>query len=83
MAYGSSQARCRIGAVADDLHHSHSNAGSEMHLQPTPQLTQCWILNLLSKARDPTHILMGASWVYYCWATMGTPILSITFRERV
>ena len=38
-AYGSSQARGPVGAVATDLHHSHSNAGSELHLQPTPQLT--------------------------------------------
>ena len=39
MAYGGPQARGQIGAVAADLHHSHSNAGSEPHLQPTPQLT--------------------------------------------
>jgi len=38
-AYGGSQARGRIGAVATGLHQSHSNAGSEPHLQPTPQLT--------------------------------------------
>ena len=38
-AYGGSQARGRIGAVAAGLHHSHSNAGSKPHLQPTPQLT--------------------------------------------
>ena len=29
VAYGSSQARGQIGAVATNLHHSHSNAGSE------------------------------------------------------
>jgi len=39
MAYGDSQARGRIGAVATSLHQSHSNAGSEPRLQPTPQLT--------------------------------------------
>ena len=38
-AYGGSQARGRIGAVAASLNHSHSNAGSETYLQPTPQLT--------------------------------------------
>ena len=37
-AHGSSQARDRIGAAAAGLHHSHSNVGSEPHLQPTPQL---------------------------------------------
>ena len=39
MAYGDSQARGQIGAVATGLHHSHSNKGSELCLQPTPQLT--------------------------------------------
>ena len=32
MAYGSSHARGRIGAVASGLHHSHSNAGSKLCL---------------------------------------------------
>ena len=36
-AYGGSQARGRIGAVATSLRQSHSNAGSESRLQP--QLT--------------------------------------------
>ena len=31
-AYGGSQARGLIGAVAAGLHHSHSNTGSEPHL---------------------------------------------------
>ena len=39
-AYGDSQARGLIGAVAAGLHHNYSNA---------------WILNLLSKVRDRTH----------------------------
>ena len=39
VANGGSQARGQIGAVATGLHHSHSNAGSKSHLQPTPQLT--------------------------------------------
>ena len=38
MAYGSSQARGWIGAIAASLHHSHSNAGSGPCLWPTPQL---------------------------------------------
>ena len=37
-AYGGSQARGPIGAVATCLHHSHSNTSSELHLQPIPQL---------------------------------------------
>ena len=35
MAYGSSRARCQIGAAASGLHYSHSNAGSEPCLRPT------------------------------------------------
>ena len=38
-AYGSSQARGRIGATAASLHHSHSNARSEPYLQTISQLT--------------------------------------------
>ena len=45
VAYGDSQARGQIVAVAG-LHHSSG---------------QCWILNSLSKARDQTCALMDAS----------------------
>ena len=38
-AYGGSQARGLIQAVATGLHYSHSNARSKPHLQPTPQLS--------------------------------------------
>ena len=38
MAYGDSQARGQIGAVAAGLHHSYSNEGSKSHQQTTPQL---------------------------------------------
>ena len=34
------------------------------------------ILNPLRKDRDWTYILMVTSWVYFCWATMGTPEIS-------
>ena len=37
-AYGGSQARGLTGAVATGLRQSHSNAGSELRLRPTPQL---------------------------------------------
>ena len=39
VAYGASQIRGLIGAVAAGLHQSHGNAGSELHMRPTPQLT--------------------------------------------
>ena len=38
-AYGNSQARGRIRAIADGLYHGHSNSGSEPSLQPTPKFT--------------------------------------------
>ena len=38
VAYGGSQARGSIRAVASSLHQSHINVGSEPSLQPTPQL---------------------------------------------
>ena len=37
-AYGGSRSRCLIGAVATGLRQSHSNAGSEPRLRPTPQI---------------------------------------------
>ena len=39
MPYGGSQAKGLIGAVAAGLRQSHSNAGSDPCLRPTPQLT--------------------------------------------
>ena len=60
-AYGDSQPRGPIGAVAASLQHSHSNTRSEQHLWATPQLTAMPIPNLLSKARDRTHDLMDPS----------------------
>ena len=38
VAYGSCQARGRIGAAAAGLHHSHNNVGSKLHLITLPQL---------------------------------------------
>ena len=38
-AYGGSQVRGPIGAVAAGLRHSHSNTGSGPRLQSSPQLT--------------------------------------------
>ena len=39
VAYGGSQARGPIGAVAAGLHQSHSNSGFEPRLGPIPQFT--------------------------------------------
>ena len=38
VAYGSSQVKGGIRPAAASLHHSHSNARSEPHLQPMPWL---------------------------------------------
>ena len=54
VAYGSSQARGRLGAAAAGLHHSHSNTKSESRLRHTHTHSswQLQILNPLSEVRD-------------------------------
>ena len=42
MAYGGSDTRGRLRAVAAGLHHSHSDARSEPRLQHKPQLMAMW-----------------------------------------
>ena len=64
VAYGGSQARGQIGAVATGLCQSHSNAGSEPSLQPTLQLRAMLDPNALSKARDQTRNLMVPSQIH-------------------
>ena len=73
LAYGGSQARGLIGAVATSLRQSHSNARSEPHLRPTSELTATPILDWISESRDRTHDLMVPSWILCCCAMMGTP----------
>ena len=52
-AYGHSQAKGWLGAAAASLHHSHSNAGSELHLHDLRHSSrQCQVPNPLSEARD-------------------------------
>ena len=60
---GGSLARGQIGAAAASLYHSHNNARSGPRLPPTPQLTAMPDLNLLSEARDGTHIFTDTSQV--------------------
>ena len=69
VAYGGSQARGPIGAVAASLHHSYSNAGSKPRLWPTPQFTA-----MLDQATDRTCVLMNASQIRFRWAKVGTPL---------
>ena len=63
-AYGGSQARDRIGAVAASLHHGHSNADPSRICDLHHSSQQCWILNLLNKARDGTRNLMVPSRIH-------------------
>ena len=72
-AYGSCQARDRIGAAAPSLHHSPSNMGSERVCDLYHSSWQRWIPNSLSEARDQTCILMVTSQIRFHCTTMGTP----------
>ena len=60
-ACGSSQGRGQVRAAAAGLHHSHSNLGSTYTKAPG----NAGYFNSWTKARDPTHILMGTSQAHY------------------
>ena len=79
MAYGVSKARGQIWVTAAGLHHSHSNVGSELCLQPIPQLMVMLDPNPLSKMRDRTRNLMVPRQICFHSATMGTPKEENTF----
>ena len=73
MAYGGSQARCRIRAVAAGLPHSHSNARSKPCLRPnTPAHDNVGSLTT-EQGQGTNLIFMEASRVRFCCTTMGTP----------
>ena len=77
-AYGGSQARGGIRAVATSLHHRHSNSGSEPHLQNLHHSSQqYWILNPLSKARDGTRVLMDTSQAFNPSEPQQEPCISL------
>ena len=64
-AYGGSQARGLIGAVATGLHQSHSNAASESRVCDLHHSSrQRRILNPLSQARNRTRNLMVLSQIH-------------------
>ena len=74
LAYGGSQARGLIGAVAAGLCQSHSNARSQLRLRYLHHSSwQRWVLNPLSEGRDRTCNLMVPSQIRFHCATMGTP----------
>ena len=64
VAYGGSQARGRIWAIAAGLYHRHSNAGSEPSLQPTPQLRATPNPSPTERRQNWSYVLMDASKVH-------------------
>ena len=73
-AYGNSQARGPIRAVAASLHHSHSNLESEHCLRPIPQL-EAVLDPQPTEVRDQTRIITDTSQIHFHCATTGTPEL--------
>ena len=73
IVYGSSQARVQIRATAAGLRHSHSNAGSQLHLGLNTTAHGNARSLTLREATDQTHILMDPNRVCYCRATTVTP----------
>ena len=73
VAYGSSQARGPIRAVAAGLRYSHSSAGSKPRLRPTPQLTSMSDPQPSERARDQNCIIMDTSQICFHCTTIGTP----------
>ena len=75
LAYGGSQARGLIGAIAAGLHHSHSNTSDPSHVCHLCHSSwQHWILNPLIEARGWTHNLMVPTGNHFHCATTGTPV---------
>ena len=63
-AYVSSQVRGQIGATAANICHSHSNIGSEPHLQIMLLVQHCQILNPMKQGRGLNLHLHGTlHWV--------------------
>ena len=76
-AYGGSQARGPIGAVAASLHSTTAMPDSSHVCDLHYSSWQCRILNPLSEARDRTCVYVGTSQLCFCCATMGAPLFSV------
>ena len=81
LAHGGSQVRGPIGAVAAGLHQSHSHAGFEPRLRPTPQLTATPDLQPTEGGQGLNHNLMVPSWIRFHWATTGSPALVFWYTK--
>ena len=83
-AYGGSQARYLIGAVATGLRQSHCNEGSEPCVCDLHHISgQRQILNPLIEVRDQTHNLMVISQICFHCATTGTPKFSAFYMGNL
>ena len=57
------------------LRQSHSNRGSELCRRPAPQLTAMSDPRPTEQGQGSNRILMGSSWIRFCRATRGTPVV--------
>ena len=71
VAYGGSQARGEIEAVAAGLHHSHSNMGSELHLRPASQLTSTPDPQPTEQDQGWNYILVAPSQIHFLLSHKG------------
>ena len=72
-AYGGSQPKGLIRAIAAGLHHSQATQNPSHACDLHHSSPQCRILNTLSKARDRTCNLMVPSQICFHCATTGNP----------
>ena len=82
-AYGNSQARGPIGAIAAGLCHTMAMPDLSQICKLPQSLWQCWILNPLSGARDWTHILMDTSQILNLLCHNGTTFLYLFIYDRI
>ena len=83
VAYGDSQAKGLIGAVATGLSQSHSNEGSKPRLQPTYTTAHSNAESLTQWARpgiEPATSWFLVGFVNHC-ATTGTPFFK--FKKKI
>ena len=85
MSYGGSQDRGQIRATAASLHHSHSNLGSEPHLQPMAQLTHSNAGSLTHRLRP--GIKPATSWLLVGFVSAVTQwellLLSVSYKDTL
>ena len=77
MAFGISQVRGQIDALAAGLHHGQATPDLSRSFDLHHSSRQCRILNPLNKARDQTHNLRVPSRICFRCATMGTPVVKV------